>query len=341
MGTTGVWDIARREDVCVDEDAGGLRGMGGVVGLQPDGYAGRCECAGYGERDGSGEQGGCGGCGERGITETASDRQAGTLVLKVAYDGTDYAGFAIQEKQTHVRTIAGELLQAVRIVLRRDVEMTCCGRTDAGVHSRSQYVSMPYVFEGEAGLSGDKLRRSLNAVLPEDIRVLEALSAREGFSARFDCRSRWYRYRMSVGPTQPLFAGRYVWWIRRQEPLDLEAMGLASRSFLGEHDYKSFCKTASAIDKPTCRYVERVEFGREDLFGEEVQYIDVVGNAFLHSMVRTMVGTLVEVGEGRRKPEWVAKVLEAKDRRAAGSCAPACGLMFWDASYDENVLMTL
>ena len=115
-------------------------------------------------------------------------------------------------------------------------------------------------------------------------------------------------------------------------------MGAGATHLVGEHDFKSFCKTASAEGKPTCRFVESIDFSWEEQLGERQLVMRVVGNAFLHNMVRTIVGTLAEVGLGRRDPAWVAQVLAACDRRAAGPCAPACGLTFWDVRYDEGAL---
>ncbi len=115
-------------------------------------------------------------------------------------------------------------------------------------------------------------------------------------------------------------------------------MDRAAQLLVGEHDFKSFCKMASAVGKPTCRNVITVSFAAGSALGEEHIAFTIKGNAFLHSMVRTIVGTLVEVGAGRRSPEWVAEVLEACDRRAAGPTAPARGLCFMDVDYDEGVL---
>lgn len=262
------------------------------------------------------------------------------LVLRVAYDGTEFSGFAAQERQAHVRTVAGELARALGTLLRREVDLTCAGRTDAGVHARAQHVSVPMTPEESASLSGERLLRSLGAVLPGDVRVGAVYRADAGFSARFDARARRYRYRIVAGPVGALFNARWSWWLRCRSASDLDvaAMDEAARCLVGEHDFKSFCKTASAQGKPTCRFVESVGFEEEEAMGERMLVLDVVGNAFLHSMVRTIVGTLVEVGLGRRDPAWVADALAARDRRAAGPCAPACGLTFWDVRYDGGAL---
>ena len=281
-------------------------------------------------------QDGTTGCDEVQGQTSAADPGTSTLVLRVGYDGTDFSGFAAQVKQTHVRTVAGELERACATVLRQPVELTCAGRTDAGVHARAQHVSIPDV---PADVHADRLMRSLTAVLPDDISVSAVLRAQEGFSARFDARSRTYRYRMVLGDVRPLFSGRFAWWVRGVRALDVDAMRVGARHLVGEHDFKSFCKTSSAEGKPTCRFVESIDLWEEEQLGERQLVMQVRGNAFLHNMVRTIVGTLEMVGEGRRPPEWVGEVLSACDRRAAGPCAPACGLTFWEVSYDGGALV--
>jgi tRNA pseudouridine38-40 synthase len=256
-----------------------------------------------------------------------------TLVMQVGYDGLGFNGFAAQPG---LRTVAGSIETALNIVLRRPVELTCAGRTDTGVHARRQYVSLPV--DSEELANPMRLYRSLEALLPEDISPRAIFSAAPGFSARFDARFRRYRYRICTGPRPVLMASR-CWWLKT--PLDVEAMDEAAQELVGERDFKSFCKASSAEGKPTCRFVRecRVTRGRE--LGEDVVNIDIAGNAFLHSMVRTVAGTLVDVGQGRREPSWVADVLAEKDRQAAGMCAPAQGLEFMDVEYNDGTLTLL
>ncbi len=265
-------------------------------------------------------------------------REGSTLVLRVGYDGTGFSGFAAQEGQPHVRTVAGELVGALQTLLRRPVELTCAGRTDAGVHARGQYVSVPCSCEESQSLDGARLLRSLAAILPDDVSVSEVLRARPGFSARFDAQRREYRYRLVASAVRPLFCRNWSWWLRGADRLDVAAMRQASACLVGEHDFKSFCKTSSALGKPTCRFVESIEFSWEEQLGERQLVMRIVGNAFLHNMVRAIMGTLVEVGLGRRDAAWVRDALQACDRRAAGPCAPACGLTFWDVRYPQGSL---
>ena len=258
--------------------------------------------------------------------------EGGTLVIRIGYRGAGFAGFA---EQPSVRTVAGELRRALETALRRSCELTCAGRTDAGVHAIAQYVSVP-VTEAELGLPGERLMRSLVALTPDDLSVQAILRAPAGFSARFDAISRSYRYRIAASQARPVLAWEHSWWYRGA--LDVDAMAEAARPLLGEHDFKSFCKASSAEGKPTSRYVGALDVSRVREAGEELVTIDVTGNAFLHNMVRTIAGSLVEVGRGHRAPGWIEGVLAARDRAAAGPCAPAKGLTYVGVAYPEGVL---
>ena len=265
-----------------------------------------------------------------------SDETIHTLALKVAYRGAAFSGFARQPDQL---TVQGELENALETLLRRQVETTCAGRTDAGVHARGQVVSFD-VLPDELREMDERdanrtrfasLRRSLNAIAHPDVAVRAAWEAPAGFSARFDAKAREYRYFLATGDVPPVFMRDFSWHVGA---LDVTAMQRASRCLIGEQDFKSFCRASSAVGKPTCRNVMEVSFHDEELFGEELLVVKVVGSSFLHSMVRTLVGTLVMVGTGKRPESWVAEALAARDRTAAGECAPACGLVFWEVRYD-------
>ena len=259
---------------------------------------------------------------------------AGTIVLRLGYSGEAYSGFA-EQAQPGVCTVAGELRKALETFLRREVDLTCAGRTDAGVHALSQYVSFPAI-DGELSIAQTRWLRAMDALLPRDIAVQAVFHAAPAFSARFDALARTYTYRIADRPNRPVLTRDHVWWQRM--PLDDAAMSRAAQCLVGEHDFKSFCKVASAIDKPTCRNVMSVGFERTVELGEDVLAFTITGNAFLHSMVRTIVGTLVEVGLHRREPSWVADALAACDRQAAGPTAPASGLTFMDVAYPGGAL---
>ncbi len=254
----------------------------------------------------------------------------GTLALTVGYDGAAFAGFARQPGQL---TVQGALEDAASTAMRRPVEITGAGRTDAGVHALGQVVS----FDLEPAEEPDPhaLLRSINGLAGPHIVVAEVRRAPHGFSARFDAVAREYRYRIVPGPVPPVFLSRYSWWIKRS--LDLAAMRRAAQTLVGEHDFKSFCVAESAEGKRTMRHIELLEITTERELGEHALSVRIVGNAFLHSMVRVIVGTLVEVGAGRRPDSWVEQVLDARDRSLAGPTAPPEGLTLWHVSYPEEI----
>ena len=251
------------------------------------------------------------------------------IALVVSYKGEQFSGFARQPGQL---TVQGELEEALSMVFRRTIEITCAGRTDSGVHARGQVVSFELNRAEWEERSEYKLLRSLNALTHDDIAIRAIEEKPAGFSARFSATMREYRYLISVDRFAPLFMRDFSWHVAKS--LNVEAMNKAARYLVGEHDFKSFCLAASAEGKSTNRYVGRIDISRENFFGDNFVVVTVEGNAFLHSMVRTIVGTLVAVGVGIRTPDWVKDVLAAKNRSAAGENAPAKGLVFWRVSYE-------
>lgn len=251
--------------------------------------------------------------------------------MKVAYNGAPFCGFAKQPGQL---TVQGELEHALGLLFRREVPTVCAGRTDSGVHARGQVVSFDVEDDELRGRTEQSLLRSLNALTHDDVSVLGLRRRPDGFSARFDATARRYRYFISNGPTPPLFMRDFSWHVSK--PLDVDAMREGAVHLIGEHDFKSFCMAASAEGKRTFRCVDEVNIFSESPNGEDMLVVEVVGNAFLHSMVRAIVGTLVAVGVGNRKPAWVADVLAARDRKAAGENAPAQGLVLWEVEYPEG-----
>ncbi len=257
------------------------------------------------------------------------------LVVTLAYHGARFHGFARQDNPPQ-RTVQGELETALSTLFRRPVQTVCAGRTDAGVHARGQVASCPVFLPEISGRARSEIRVSLNALTGDDVSISDVRLAPGAFSPRFDAVRRVYRYRIVCGPVPPLFLRDFSWWHRT--PLDEDAMRRAAAHFVGTHDFKSFCKAASAVGKNTVRTVESVDIFAEEALGERCLAVEVVGSAFLHSMVRTMVGTLAEVGEGRREPQQVAGVLAACDRAAAGRTAPAAGLVFERVDYPDAAL---
>jgi tRNA pseudouridine38-40 synthase len=247
------------------------------------------------------------------------------LRLDVAYDGGDFHGWAAQPG---LRTVEGELSAALATVLReQSVALTCAGRTDAGVHARGQVVHLDLEDLPEGP---DRLLRRVNGVLAPDLRVRRAAEAPEGFDARFSAVWRRYAYRIADSPVaaDPLERGHVLAWPR---PLDVAAMGSASEPLLGLQDFASFCKRREGAT--TIRTLLDLTWTRE---AGGVVVATVRADAFCHSMVRSLVGCLLAVGEGRRPTAWPAEVLAGGTRDAAVAVAPAHGLTLEEVGYPPD-----
>jgi tRNA pseudouridine38-40 synthase len=243
--------------------------------------------------------------------------------LVVAYDGTGFRGFAAQPSQPRVRTVGGALGGAIEKVLRHPVELVCAGRTDAGVHARGQVVS----FEAEPGLDPWRLQSALNSMLGPEIVVRSADLVEPGFDARRSATARTYEYTIVNRTAADPFLARYAWWVA--EPLDLTLLRLAADVFIGEHDFASFCRKGPEGSST----VRRVLAARWRDEGDGVLRFEIRSSAFCWQMVRSIVGTLVEVGIGKRAPGELLAVLCAADRAAAGQLAPPHGLCLREVEY--------
>jgi tRNA pseudouridine38-40 synthase len=257
------------------------------------------------------------------------------LRLDLAYDGTDFHGWATQPG---LRTVQGLLEAALAQVLRVEtVSVTCAGRTDTGVHARGQVVHLdvdPDVLAASAGRSTDPptaaLLRRLNGVLPVDVRVRGLRGAPAEFDARFSAVWRRYAYRIADAPAlvDPLVRRAVLAWPRR---LDLDAMNTAASRLTGEHDFAAFCKKREGAT--TVRTLLDLSWGR-DAAGLAVA--TVRADAFCHHMVRALVGAMVAVGEGRREPGWAGDVLVAGVRDAGVTVMPAHGLTLEEVGYPDD-----
>lgn len=235
--------------------------------------------------------------------------------IVLEYDGTDFAGWQIQPD---ARTVQGELARALATVLREPVRVTGAGRTDAGVHALGQVAS----FRAEADVASSL--RSINAVLPDDVVVREARVVNARFHARRDAVRRHYRYRMHPGPVA---LERRTCLVVRPWP-DVGAMREAARHLPGRRDFASFASSPEPDESTDC-LLERVDIIEEDSFLN----VEVTANRFLRKMVRTLVGTLLEVGWGNRPPEWIPEVIAARDRRVAGPVIAPQGLFLVRVDY--------
>lgn len=248
------------------------------------------------------------------------------LRLLVAYDGTRFCGWQRQDNGPTIQAAIEDAL--LPFSARRDggevVPPTVfgAGRTDAGVHALGQVASVQI----QTSHPVDALRRALNVTLDRDIRVLEVADAPEGFNARFDAIGKTYRYRMATGQVVSPFAHRYVW--HQPQPLDVEAMRQAAAGILGRHDFSVFMSAGSDV-LDTVRTVDRAELVQH---GDELVF-EIHGDGFLRHMVRAIVGTLVDVGTGRRAPKSMAALIASRDRGEAGDTAPAQGLALVSVDY--------
>ncbi|MCG2685014.1 MAG: tRNA pseudouridine(38-40) synthase TruA [Planctomycetales bacterium] len=274
-----------------------------------------------------------------------------TIKLTIAYDGTAYAGWQYQPDRT---TVQQTLENALEKVTGERIRVLASGRTDAGVHALGQVVG----FSTECKLPLDVLHRAINANLPPDVAVLEAAEAPEGFHPISHARRKRYRYAIHDGPVRDVFQRHYAWHYRRGR-LDAEAMRRAAVALLGTHDFSSF-ETAGAKRATSVRTVFDISIRRGEGLGirdwelgvrdccnaprlrsqgacssdsDDSIVIEVEADGFLYNMVRTIVGTLVEVGCGKRPESWPGEVLRAADRRAAGPTAPPQGLFLVRVEY--------
>ncbi len=249
--------------------------------------------------------------------------------LKLEYDGTNYSGWQMQSGQD---SIQARLEEALARIFGAPIRVRGAGRTDAGVHARGQVAAarLPRPFDPA------ELARALNAILPDDIVVLEASEAGDNFDPRRDARLRIYEYRVLNRLLRSAFERNSAWLVR--EPLDLAAINAAAVTFVGEHDFAAFRSLGSA-EKTTVRRVEQSCWRREnEPDGDERHFIyRVEASAFLRHMVRTMVAAMVEVGRGKsagRPPaDTIAALLASRDRALAPAPAPAAGLYLVEVRY--------
>ena len=247
------------------------------------------------------------------------------LQIVVAYDGTDFRGFAVQPD---VRTIEGTLREALATVLRTTpaaLGLVCAGRTDAGVHGWGQVVSV----DVPAGADLTRARTAVNRMIGPEVVVRGMRVAAPTFDARRSATARTYRYTILNREEPDPFLARHAWWI--PVPLELARLRLAADPFIGEHDFSAFCRRGPE-GSTTMRRVVSSRWLPDDRPG--VLVYEIVATAFCWQMVRSIVGTLVEAGAGRRRPGDILRTLRSGDRAQAGEVAPPHGLCLWRVDYD-------
>jgi len=256
--------------------------------------------------------------------------------LDIAYDGTDFHGAQVQASG---RTVGGEIETALARITGASRRLTFAGRTDRGVHAVGQvaHVDLPAV------LSDEKVLRALNAVLVDDVAIIAARTVPASFHARYDACWREYRYQVWNAPIRHPALARTCWHLR--SPLDLSALGAATMALLGEHDFAAFAGQGLGVPaksggRSTIRAVLRAtwQIAATPVPVPDGRLIEfrVRGTGFLPQMVRTIVGAAIEVGLGRRRPEWFAAIQARRDRAATPAPAPPQGLSLWAVGYETG-----
>ena len=248
-------------------------------------------------------------------------------VIKIAYDGTNYAGW---QRQKNALSVQEELENALFRALGEDVRITASGRTDAGVHAAGQVCH----FDSETiTVPPQKMPECLNAFLPPDIRVIDGWGADETFDANRSAKRKTYAYSLYVSEREMPLKNRYA--VRVENAPDITALQTAARWFEGEHDYKAFCASGSSV-KTTVRTVYEMKVEETLSFGSRDIKIYVTGNGFLYNMVRTMVGELLDLANGKKTKESLDKAFETGKRELLGKTMPAKGLTLIDVEYPKH-----
>jgi len=242
-----------------------------------------------------------------------------TIVLTLEYDGTAYVGWQVQPNGLAVQEVVEKALAEI---LGHEVRIHSSGRTDAGVHARGMVAH----FQAKTSLPLKAFREGVNTFLPHDIAIKEVREMPTGFHARFAAKGKWYRYTICRGEVRSPLAARSAWYQRVS--LDLDLMRAAAECLVGEHDFRVF-RSSSCVAKTTVREIFSIDISTDN----EFVFVDVRGSGFLKNMVRMIVGTLVDVGSGRRPVGDVVTLAAGTDEMVCGQTAPACGLCLQEVWY--------
>lgn len=238
----------------------------------------------------------------------------------VSYDGTGFFGYQVQPNK---RTVQSELEAALaRLHKGKEVKVTASGRTDAGVHAKGQVIH----FDSDLVIPEEKWPIALNSLLPDDLAVLSAEKVEETFHARYDTAGKEYRYFLYLSNRGDPFRRNYAF--QYPYPLDIGQMKEAAKLLLGTHDFTSFCSAKTEMEDKI-RTIKEISIVQEG----DLLTFQFIGNGFLYNMVRILVGTLLEVGNGQRRAGELSELLAKRDRRLAGKTAPAHGLYLWKVFY--------
>lgn len=241
----------------------------------------------------------------------------------IAYEGTEFFGY---QKQPNKRTVQSVLEKALATIHKGQlIGVTASGRTDTNVHAQGQVIH----FDTPLTIPETKWPQAINVHLPKDVRILAAKSTSKDFHARFSAKMKEYRYRVLAQPQEDVFKRRVTYHV--PTPLNIKAIQAAAKYLEGTHDFTSFCAAKTEVQNKV-RTVKSVKVWQED---NEIIF-SVIGNGFLYNMVRIIVGTLLEVGAGKREAKELPFILAEKNRAMAGKTAPGHGLTLWSVSYDES-----
>ena len=255
------------------------------------------------------------------------------ILLTIQYDGTGFSGW---QRQPNARTVQGEIEKVLSKLCAGPIQINGTSRTDAGVHALGQRAS----FKGEFGIPTDRIQRAANNMLAAtvgtprqcaDVRIVKVEEMPDDFHARFDCKGKTYRYIIKHGCEPDVFQRNYTYQL--QEKLDTSAMREGAKHITGTHDFACFQAAGGTPRETTVRRIFNLQILEQS---EDTLWIEVTGDGFLYNMVRIIVGTLVEVGQGRRTAASVAETIRSADRRNAGHTAPAEGLYLKEIFYDAE-----
>ena len=244
-------------------------------------------------------------------------------VIKVCYDGTSYGGWQIQKNSI---TVQQRLEEVCLEIFGKKISVTASGRTDSGVHAAGQVCH----FDAQTTIPADKIAAVFNVKLPEDISVLKSAYAREGFDANRSAKKKTYAYNFYLSPCRNPLKDRYAVWIKN--PLDIAKLKDISGVFVGEHDFKAYCKSGSQV-KTTVRKLYSVAVTDKAFDGGTDITIRVCGAGFLYNMVRTIAGTMINYAEGSLSFEDIRRSLEKGDRESVGRTMPPQGLVLESVDY--------
>ncbi|BAQ15070.1 putative tRNA pseudouridine synthase A [Clostridium botulinum] len=243
------------------------------------------------------------------------------IKLKLEYDGANYCGWQKQKNEKFI-TLQGTLEKAISNITKEKIEVIGASRTDSGVHARGYICN----FFTNTKIPPENLQKVINNILPPDIVVLSSEEASSEFHSRFCSKGKTYEYTV-LNSSKPIAIGRnYIFQFK--DKLNIDNMKMASRYFIGTHDFSAF-KTKGSSIKTSVRTISKFEINKK---GDFIKFI-ITGDGFLYNMVRIIVGTLIEIGLNKREPEYIKYVIKSKDRTKAGKCVPSSGLCLKEVFY--------